>query len=133
MCVGPTRGLAERPRPFFRHTLLEWGRGEGVAWAAPFLPPCTQPAGGGHRPSTRQPVKWLSGIASALGAIGFHVYIYNIGYLNASNPPTPSIFRVSVAPPDVIAGTSVYPPFLGCLSWIIAPATFVPFWSSIEE
>ena len=48
MCVGPTRGLAERPRPFFRHTLLEWG--EGVAWVSPFLPSCTHPGEGGHRP-----------------------------------------------------------------------------------
>ena len=53
MCVGPTRGLAERPRPFFRLSILEWGEGEGVAWVALILRPCTQPAGGGHRPQPR--------------------------------------------------------------------------------
>lgn len=30
MCVGPTRGVAERGRPFFRHTLLGGGVGVGV-------------------------------------------------------------------------------------------------------
>lgn len=44
MCVGPTRGLAERGRPFFRHTLL--GGGVGVYPGTPSLwHPCTQPGG----------------------------------------------------------------------------------------
>ena len=109
MSVGPTRGLAERPRPFFRHTLLEWGRGRGRGWPGWLLscPPAPSPAGEVIALSTRQPVKCLSGIASAIGVVGDYVYIYIICYLKASNPPTPSIFRVSVAPPLVIAGTSV--------------------------
>lgn len=44
MCVGPTRGLAERGHPFFRPTLL--GGGVGVCPGAPSpWHPCTQPGG----------------------------------------------------------------------------------------
>ena len=73
MRVGPTRGLAERPRPFFRHTLLEWGEGEGWPGWLPSCPPAPSPPGEVIAPAPSHPVKWLSGIASALVVIGFHV------------------------------------------------------------
>ena len=44
MSVGPTRGLAERGRPFFRHTFLEWGRGRGWPGWLPSCPPAPSPA-----------------------------------------------------------------------------------------
>ena len=44
MSVGPTRGLAERGRPFFRHTLLDGGVGVYLGTPSP-QHPCTQPGG----------------------------------------------------------------------------------------
>ena len=44
MCVGPTRGLAERGRPFFRHPLLDGGVG-GTPGTPRSQTPCTQPGG----------------------------------------------------------------------------------------
>ena len=44
MSVGPTRGLAERGPPFFRHTLLDGGVGVYPEPARSHTP-CTQPGG----------------------------------------------------------------------------------------
>ena len=134
MSVGPTGGLAERGHPFFRRPLLDTRVGWGYTQNRSRIRSPTPSPGGGTLPSGPAPgVKWLSDAAGCLIAIDISDKYYIYDYLKASNPPTPSILRVRVAPPLVIAGTSVYPPFFGCLSWIIAPATFVPFWSNIEE
>ena len=45
MCVGPTRGLAERGRPFFRHTLLGGGGVGGTRKPSCAQAPPTQPGG----------------------------------------------------------------------------------------